>query len=45
VFIVGVKFDVLAYREQAASIEIRGTPFLILTNIIGLGSDIRNEVI
>src|SRR5271169_3120551 len=45
VLVVGVEFDVLSYRKQAARVKVRGAPFLVLTFIKGLGSEIGDEVI
>ena len=45
VFVVGVEFDVSAHGEQAACIERRSAPLVVLALAKGFGGDIRDEVI
>src|SRR5271169_4167904 len=43
--IIGVEFDVFAYGEQSTRIERNGAPFVVLTLVIGLDSNVRDEMI
>jgi hypothetical protein len=45
VLIVGIEYDVFAYRESATCIESGGAPLLVLAFVIGFGGNIRDEVI
>src|SRR5271169_7172503 len=45
VLIVKVEFNVCANRKQPTGIERSGAPFVVLTLVEGLGSEIRDEMV